>query len=128
MTALHLDTHVVVWLYAGEHARFPDPVRERLAADPLRISPIVRLELTYLHEIGRITVPAARIVDELERAIGLEEDVTPFGAVTRAAEALSWTRDPFDRLIAAQALVSFATLATKDDVLREGLGQYAVWS
>lgn len=128
MTALHLDTHVVVWLYAGEHERFPDVLRGRLAEDPLRISPMVRLELTYLQEIGRITVPAARIIDELERAVGLAEDATPFGAVIHAAEALSWTRDPFDRLIAAQALVSFSTLATKDDVLLEALGQHAVWS
>jgi len=127
VTDLHLDTHVLVWLYAGEHARFPQALRDRLAVDPLRFSPMARLELTYLHEIGRIGVPAERIVDELQRSIGLVEDPTPFDAVVRAAESQTWTRDPFDRIIAAQSLVSFASLATKDDRVREGLGQYAVW-
>jgi PIN domain nuclease of toxin-antitoxin system len=30
---------------------------------------------------------------------------------------LGWTRDPFDRLIAAQALVANATLVTKDTLM-----------
>lgn len=127
MTDLHLDTHVLVWLYAGEHARFPEGLRERLAVDPLRFSPMARLELTYLHEIGRIATPADRIIDELQRSVGLSEDTTPFAAVVKAAEMQTWTRDPFDRVIAAQSLVAFGSLATKDDRVRRGLGQYAVW-
>jgi len=127
VTDLQLDTHVVVWLYAGEHDRIPAGIRERLAVEPLRVSPTVRMELTYLHEIGRLAAPAARILDELEHSIALTEDATAFGAVVRAAETLTWTRDPFDRLIAAQALVSFSTLVTKDDNIRQALGTYAVW-
>lgn len=127
MKDLHLDTHVLVWLYAGEHARFPEGLRERLAVDPLRFSPMARLELTYLHEIGRIGAPADRIIDELQRSIGLVEDTTSFDAVIRAAETQTWTRDPFDRIIAAQALVAFASLATKDERVQAGIGQYAVW-
>ncbi|MCX6399288.1 MAG: PIN domain-containing protein [Propionibacteriales bacterium] len=127
MTDLHLDTHVLVWLYAGEHSRFPERLRERLAVDQLRFSPMARLELTYLHEIGRIGAPADRIIDELQRSIGLVEDRTAFDAVIRAAETQTWTRDPFDRIIAAQSLVAFASLATKDERVQQGLGQYAVW-
>lgn len=103
MTNLHLDTHVLVWLYAGEHHRFPEAVRHRLSIDVLRISPIVQLELTYLAEIGRLAAPAGRILDELHRSIGLEDDEAPFDAVVRLAEAQSWTLDPFDRLIVGQA-------------------------
>ncbi|HWJ67213.1 MAG TPA: PIN domain-containing protein [Nocardioides sp.] len=127
MTALHLDTHVVVWLYAGEHARLPDNVRARIEDEALVCSPMVRLELAYLHEIGRTTVPAHRILDELEHSTGLVEDTTAFPAVARTAESLIWTRDPFDRVIAAQALAAFGTLVTKDDHLRHRLGQYAFW-
>lgn len=38
----------------------------------------------------------------------------PFIDVVRRALALSWTRDPFDRLIVAQAAVRQAPLVTKD--------------
>lgn len=127
VTDLHLDTHVVVWLAAGEFERIPPSLHQRLAADSLRVSPMVRLELTYLHEKGRLSEPAGRILDQLEQAIGLVEATGSFGAAVRAAETLTWTRDPFDRMIAADALVSFATLATKDEAIRGALGQYAVW-
>lgn len=127
MTDLHLDTHVVVWLFAGEHDRLPTDLRRRLADTPLRVSPMVRLELAYLHEIGRLTVPASPILAELERSIGLAEDTTPFATVASAAEAQTWTRDPFDRVIAAQSLVAFATLVTRDQRIRKALGQHAIW-
>lgn len=127
MTDLHLDTHVVVWLFAGEHDRLPEDLRQRLENTPLRVSPMVRLELAYLHEIGRLTVPASPMLAELERSIGLTEDTTRFSTVAHAAEAQTWTRDPFDRVIAAQALVSFATLVTRDRNIRTALGQHAIW-
>jgi PIN domain nuclease of toxin-antitoxin system len=127
VTDLHLDTHVALWLYLGEHDRIPSGLRERLGADALRVSPMVRLELVYLHEIGRLVPPAHRVLDELAHAIGLVEESMAFGAVVKAAETLTWTRDPFDRMIAAHALVSFATLATSDEKIRKALGPYAVW-
>ncbi|WP_183096131.1 type II toxin-antitoxin system VapC family toxin [Nocardioides stalactiti] len=128
MTDLHLDTNVVLWLAQGELDRIPGVLRERLAVDPLRFSPMVRLEITYLHEIGRITEPAHRILPELEHSIGLLEHPMAFEAVTKAAETLTWTRDPFDRLIAAHALVSFGVLATSDEKIRNALGSaYTVW-
>jgi PIN domain nuclease of toxin-antitoxin system len=37
----HLDTHVVVWLYAGEVERFPDAARAALERDTLAVSPAV---------------------------------------------------------------------------------------
>ena len=125
--ALHLDTHVVVWLYAGEHARIPADLRRRLTVDPLRVSPMVRLELTYLHEVGRLTEPSYRILAELKAAVGLEEDRTSFADVMTAAEPFTWTRDPFDRVIAAQAAASFGTLATKDEAIRRHLPDITVW-
>ena len=127
MTDLHLDTHVVVWLAGNESERIPASLRQRMADDSLRVSPIVRLELTYLHEIGRVAEPAHRVLAELEHSIGLVEDPMSFTAVAKAAEMLTWTRDPFDRMIAAHALVSFATLATSEEKIRQALGSQAVW-
>lgn len=41
--------------------------------------------------------------------------------------AQTWTRDPFDRLIVAQALEARCPLATKDSRIRGVLGDRAVW-
>ncbi|HXH57083.1 hypothetical protein [Iamia sp.] len=42
------------------------------------------------------------------------------------AQTLDWTRDPFDRIIAAQTLAAGARLLTKDLTIRDHLG-LAVW-
>ncbi len=47
----------------------------------------------------------------------------PSAQICQAAIALGWTRDPFDRLISAQAISSSATLVTKDRVIRHHLPQ-----
>jgi PIN domain nuclease of toxin-antitoxin system len=62
---IHLDTHVVAWLWAGE-ARRLRPVRRRI-----------------------------------ERAL-----------------AMSWTRDPFDRVISAHARADGVPLLTRDETIR----------
>jgi PIN domain nuclease of toxin-antitoxin system len=124
---IHLDTHVVAWLFAKVDAeRIPAGVRARLESEPLAVSPMVRLELGLLREIGRLADPPGRILDELARAIGLGVDGTSFADVVIAAESLSFTRDPFDRIIGAQAIVAGATLVTADRGLRQNL-TVAVW-
>ena len=51
---IHLDTHVVVWLYLAEVERLPARAREAIEAEDLEISPMVLLELQSLREIGRL--------------------------------------------------------------------------
>ena len=123
---MHLDTHVVVWLYAGQLNRIPAAVQQRLQQDSLMISPMVILELQYLHEIGRTTVPGNLVVDDLKQRIGLQVADTPFADVVHAAITMTWTRDPFDRLIAAQATAEAASLLTADERIRDNLPG-AVW-
>ena len=59
------------------------------------------------------------IVPYLVDRIGLTPDDTPYIVVARAARALSWTRDPFDRLITAAASVSNHPLLTPDQTIRD---------
>jgi PIN domain nuclease of toxin-antitoxin system len=106
--------------------RLPAAARERLAnADPFT-SPIVELELTYLYEIGRVSEPASAPLAALRRSIGLEVADVALSELVQAASGLSWTRDPFDRLIAAHAVVAGAPLLTADRTILEHLPQ-AVW-
>lgn len=91
-----------------------------------RISPLVALELTYLHEVGKARDPAAMMLAALRQSIGLEVADISFADLTSRAIDLSWTRDPFDRLIAAHAAVADAPLVTADETIREHLPQ-AIW-
>lgn len=118
-TLTRLDTHVVVWLYAGEVERFSAPATQRLQNDELVITPIVELELTYLHEIGRLTVPAAVVVADLRQRLGLTLSTQDMDLVVAAATPLDWTRDPFDRLIVGDALSADSVLLTKDAAILE---------
>jgi len=115
---VRLDTHVVLWLYTSGANGFPDDARARLGGETLGFSPAVELEITFLHEIGRVAATARQIVEELGRTIGLAVSPAAFHEVVSAARDLSWTRDPFDRLICADAVVSGTTLLTKDRTIR----------
>lgn len=123
---IHLDTHVVAWLYAGELDRFPESVREQLDTSALAICPMVALELQYLFEIGRVAAPAAEVVGELRRTIGLRIAASNWMRAVDRALGLDFTRDPFDRLIAACAIVDDVPLVTKDSQLRAHCAN-AVW-
>jgi len=121
-----LDTHIVVWLAAGRMDRLSVGVIDLIEKNRLAISPIVELELSYLHEIGRITAPASVIIGQLAARIGLAIDDVPYGRICNAAAGLSWTRDPFDRLQAAHAEYRQVPLVTKDADLLAHL-PLAVW-
>lgn len=117
----HLDTHVVAWLYAGDISRIPPAARAVVEHASLAVSPIVSLELTCLREIGRLTVGPDAILGDLAGRIGLAIDGSSFASVVAAAADLVWTRDPFDRLIAAHATIGADTLVTADRTIREHL-------
>jgi PIN domain nuclease of toxin-antitoxin system len=122
----HLDTPVLVWLYAGALERIPAQVREQLETHALVFSPAARLELQFLFEIRRIADTADTVIADLERRIELRESDVPFPKVVSIATALTWTRDPFDRLIVAQAQAQRAPLITADGVIRKHF-KGAIW-
>ena len=124
---IHLDTHVVAWLYDGKLEFFPQTALDLLRGEPPSVSPIVDLELQYLHEIGRLRVPSPVILKHLESSCGLTIADTPFSRVVEVARDIRWTRDPFDRLIVGQALAEGASLLTRDQAILENCG-IAVWN
>ena len=111
---IYLDSHIVVWLYAGLVDKFSQPVEALMNENEVFISPIVRLELQYLFEIQRIKDNANVIVADLSNRIGLQVCEKDFDTVVSRAMAVSWTRDPFDRLIVANAALQEDVLISKD--------------
>ena len=115
---VYADTHVVAWLYAGRADLIPARARALLEDGRILVSPIVALELEYLFETGRTTERARHVLQSLNRNLGLGLCDLPFPDVVEAAVRQSWTRDPFDRIIVAQAALRRAPLVTRDAVIR----------
>lgn len=57
----------------------------------------------------------------LRQSIGLEVADASLAELATTAIGLSWTRDPFDRLIAAHAIVADAPLITADRTILKHL-------
>jgi PIN domain nuclease of toxin-antitoxin system len=88
---------------------------------------MVALELEYLLERGRVVEGSTPVLAALQRDLGVISCRLPFDRVVRRAGELRWTRDPFDRLIAAQAAEGGGALITKDRHVREHC-TWATWS
>ena len=122
----YLDTHVVIWLFGGERHRLSSAATEQIRNEELLVSPAVVLELQLLHEINRLRAVALKVVERLSSEIGLAVCRLPFTSVLEYAVKQSWTQDPFDRLIVAQASVNDAALVTKDGEIR-GNYKRSIW-
>jgi PIN domain nuclease of toxin-antitoxin system len=82
--------------------------------------------MDYLHEIGCTTLGSTQVFNYLHQRINLQVCQKAFFDVVHAASRLSWTRDPFDRLITAQSAIEQNSLITKDKTILEHY-EYAVW-
>jgi len=123
---IYLDTHVLIYIGAGEVNRLGVAARKAIDRDDLLVSAASVLELELLHEIGRLKPTASKLVSTLATDIGLRVCDLPFRTIVDQAIAEDWTRDPFDRLIVANAKAAGAVLVTRDERIR---GHYsrALW-
>lgn len=123
---IYLDTNVVLWL-VGAPEQLSTGAKEAINRhDLLLYSPLVELEIEYLYETGRVQRPAVEVLEHLRSALNLKACERTFATVIAKARELKWTRDPFDRIIAAQAAVGSDQLLTRDKIIRANYS-YAVW-
>jgi PIN domain nuclease of toxin-antitoxin system len=111
-----LDTNFVVWIVLGTGRLSAFPWIERY--QPWGVSPVSLLEIQYLAEIGRIKIQNPEFTDNLVKDPRFVIDEIPLVPLIRRAMELTWTRDPFDRLIAAHSSVRRLPLCTTDRNLR----------
>lgn len=109
-----LDTHIAVQLYRNQHEGLSPLARDQLERSALFLSPMAALELRFLHTIGRIRASDAEIVAWLADWRGVRVSRDDFHDVFEASRAIDWTRDPFDVLIVATAMLHAAPLVSLD--------------
>ncbi len=123
----YIDTQVAVRLATGDSKKISRAARSAIDRYELLLSPMVRVELEYLFELGRCPLSSSRVLDFLESTCDVKVCPLPFDRVARAACHESWTRDAFDRLIVAHArCAADAYLITADEMIRANYHR-AVW-
>jgi PIN domain nuclease of toxin-antitoxin system len=107
-----LDTHFLVWIVTGSRRLSRFPWLQKYL--PWGISPITLLEVQFLAELGKLKLKHGfhEAVCSYPR---FELDDPPYASLVQRAILLSWTRDPFDRLLAAHSEVRRAPLVSIDD-------------
>ncbi|MBA2283646.1 MAG: type II toxin-antitoxin system VapC family toxin [Acidimicrobiia bacterium] len=130
MTAALLDTHALVWAITD-----PDRLGDRsraLLEDPkatLYVSAASAWELSTKVRLGRFpeAEPLVAQYASLIKDLGaVHLPIEPAHALR--AGSLPWAhRDPFDRMLAAQALLEHTVLVTRDDAFRALGGLDILW-
>lgn len=123
---IFLDTHVAVWLYSGQLELFKPKVLKLINDEQVCISHLVRLEIQYLNEIGRINQKPDIIIEALMEEIGLVYSDNSIERIVSQAVHLDFTCDPFDRMIVADACINNSFLISKDQNIRKNY-KNSVW-
>jgi len=122
---LLLDTHAALWWLSGDE-RFGRSAADRLTdeTNQVLLSAVVVWEVAIKRSLGKLEAPH----DLAPTLLGAGAQPLPVTLEHAAAvEELPWHhRDPFDRLLVAQASSEGATLVTHDDALRP-YGVALVW-
>jgi len=80
---------------------------------------MVLFELKLLQETGRLNASPEDWLPILQRDFGVIVCTIPFHRVISASYSEAWTRDPFDRLIVANAKIAGGKLISKDRRIRD---------
>jgi PIN domain nuclease of toxin-antitoxin system len=115
--SLLLDTHVVLWWLIDDSA-LSDAVKTRLDEDPgVYVSPATIWEVAIKQSIGKLTEPA-NLPEEIMTS-GFRQLPITFEHAIAAGRLPPIHRDPFDRMLVAQAQCEGMTLATHDSQIQK---------
>ena len=130
MTSLLLDTHALLWVLVDPE-RIPAATLATVRAPgtTVYVSAASAWEIATKHRLGKLQGAAAVVSgyrEHLARLRAEELSITGHHALT--AGTLQWShRDPFDRVIVAQALLESLTVVTSDAALTEFPAIRTLW-
>jgi len=107
-----LDTHYLIWVVTNAKRLKQFPWLQRYA--PWRISPVSFMEIQLLAESGRLKLRPTELIETVKSDPRFVLDDVFISVLVHKALELSWTRDPFDRMLAAHSLARQLPLCTAD--------------
>jgi PIN domain nuclease of toxin-antitoxin system len=125
VTALLLDTHVFLWWREGNDRIIVEARQSIARADTVFVSAASGWEIAIKVALGRLQIPG-----DLEPAIEesrFEQMPITFAHAAAVTGLAPHHRDPFDRMLIAQAVVEGLTIVTHDRRF-EPYGVSVIWT
>ena len=114
---LLLDTHVFLW-YITADSKLPTPFRVAIqdTSNEVFLSAVSVWEAVIKHGLGKLPLPSApaEYLPQQRAAHGISALPVDEGAMSHLAALTPLHRDPFDRLLVAQAIQHGLTIVTVD--------------
>ena len=126
---LLLDTHAALWWFSDDRRLSATARRAIAKPDTVRLLSIASAwELTIKSSLGklRLPLPAGRFLEEHLPINRIELLAITLGELTRVEALPFHNRDPFDRIIAAQALERDLAIVSADLIFKK-YGVKRVW-
>ena len=115
-----LDTHTFLW-WVFDIPKLGPRAREIMASpsSELLLSAVSAWEISIKWSLGRLQLakPPAEFVPQQMAANNISPLVVEVAHTLKVAELQRHHRDPFDRMLAAQALVEGLPILSSDDIL-----------
>jgi len=116
-----LDTHALLWWITGD-GRLSARARSAIAdAGQVFVSSVTAWEIATKQRLGKLpdADPYVANLEEVVKAEGMELAPVTFLHGLRAGAYPASHRDPFDRMLAAQAELNNLALVTRDSLFRQ---------
>jgi PIN domain nuclease of toxin-antitoxin system len=115
---LLLDTHTAIWWVEGRQDLSAEVVGAiESSENEVFVSAATIWEVAIKSAIGRLSLPGR--LDEIALEIGLTELPIRWVHAQRSSTLPLLHRDPFDRMLVAQALEERLILATRDEQIKQ---------
>lgn len=113
---LLLDTHIIIWS-VSEPERLSKSTQQYItSAEAIYVSAVSIWEIGIKTQLGKLQLNMAAFVTELEN-LGIQELPITWQHAQFTKELPLYHKDPFDRLLVAQAMSEPLTLLTNDVTL-----------
>lgn len=117
MTRFLLDTHIFLWYISVDSrlpARFQAAIQD--SSNDVYLSAVSVWEAVIKHSLGKLSLPRtpAEYLPQQRAAHGIAALPVDEAALCHLAVLATFHRDPFDRLLIAQAMQHELTLVTVD--------------
>lgn len=117
MSRLLLDTHLFLWA-VGDSAKLPAAARKRIDESDVYVSAASIWEVSIKAALGKLSADPAELLAAIEPAGFILLPVTGEHAAA-VAKLPALHRDPFDRMLIAQAKTEPLVLLTNDEMVAQ---------